>query len=267
MRFITTVVILGVTLLLFVSGALAGHKTWENRDSVSERGRLCKGDMGDGSWVSRDGYTRCGTCNSRCYITTFTATAETSGGPAGLCDTQGDECEITIYFETAPCCACPLGHAENCVLEETDDEKLEIRGTESRCEVPKMRVLVDGCWALPLENGCNTSTSALFQQEWVSDDCTVNSLSDCVDQGNAGARLTQAYNKDYRNGRYPDPCFADSHLVESFTSEEKGLIGSRFQMWRPNSNAVWFDTVITRDMAPKQTRCSHLPQECDACPP
>lgn len=230
MRSFITVAIVGVTLLLFVSGALAGHKTWEDRTSVSERGRLCTGGRGAGSWVSREGYTRCATCNSRCYMTTFTATAETSGAPAGLCDTQGDECEITIYFETAPCCTCPLGHGENCVLEETDDDKLEILATESRCEVTQMRVLVNGEWTLPLENSCNDSTTALFEQEWVSDDCTVNTLRDCVDQTLSGSKLTQAYSKDYRNGRYPDPCFADSHWVESFTSEEKGLIGSRFQM-------------------------------------
>ena len=122
-------------------------------------------------------------------------------------------------------------------------------------------------WTLPLEISCNDSTTALFEQEWVSDDCTVNTLRDCVDQTLSGSKLTQAYNKDYRNGRYPDPCFADSHWVESFTSEEKGLIGSRFQMWRPNFNTVWFDTVLTRNMAPKQVRCSDLPDECHVYQP
>lgn len=259
--------LLAFSLAIYIGSALA-LTSWDDRTNAARRTRLCKGDKGAGSWVERQGYQRCSTCNSRCYATTFEAEAETSGAPVTLCDTQGDKCDITVIIVTAPCCRCQQGHYENDILEEDLDEKFEATLTESYCEVPFMGVLVNGKWTLPLENDCNLTSNAHFVQEWVADDCTVNQITDCNEAGgssvqskgcSAGSRLTQAYKKDYRNGRYPDPCFADSHWVESYTSEEKGLITSRFEMWRPNTNNLWFDKVLSRSEAPVQINCDSIP--------
>lgn len=258
-------VIFAAALFALVASALAGHKTWDDRTIAARRTRLCEGERGDGSWLERSLYERCETCASRCYATTFNATAETNGSPLGMCDQIGEVCSITVYLITAPCCFCKDGHSENDILEEQllhdgTEERNELHLTESRCEVPFMGVLVNGFWMLPLETDCNISANAGFDQEWAKGDCTVNTVSDCVgDLPKAGAQLTQAYSKEYKNGRYPDPCFADKHWVASYMSETKGLVSSSFQMWRPNSNAVWFDQALTRDNAPREIPCSRIP--------
>lgn len=257
-------VIFAVALVALASSALAAD-TWDDRTIAARRTRLCAGETGRASWLDRSLYERCDTCSSRCYATTFNATAETNGAPVGLCDQSGEVCSITVLLITAPCCFCKEGHEENDVLQEQllhdgTEERAELHLTQSRCEVPFMGVLVNGFWTLPLENNCNTSLNAGFEQEWAKDDCTVNQVSDCVIDGPlAGARLFQAYSKNYKNGRYPDPCFADKHWVDSYMSETKGLVSSLFRMWRPNSNALWFDQALTRHTAPREIPCSSIP--------
>lgn len=250
----------GILVLVYVVGAQAAHPTWDNRVNGAERTRMCRGHTGARSWVQREAYERCETCQARCYRAVFNATAETSGSPLDLCDTAGDECTLTLYIKTASCCCCQQGHTESENIEQDCDENYEEINTESYCEVPSFTVLVNGYWTLPLDSACNVTSHALFTQDAVKNDCTLNQLRDCDPPSYSGARLTQAYNDGYRNGRYPDPCFADNHWISSFSSENKGLIASQFEMWRPNSNSLWFDVALEKAQAPQLISCHDVPK-------
>ncbi len=244
----------------FVLVALAAHSSWDDRFNTGRFGRLCKGGKGEGSWVEREAYRRCATCHSRCYSTKFNATAESSGGPSGLCDKYGDECIVELFIKTAPCCQCFAGHGEVETFEDEMFETLEVKDTFSRCEVTFFGVLINGFDTLPLDSSCNVTAEPLFTQQWVLNDCTVNKIFDCFDGSwKSGSLLRQAYNKEYRNGRYPDPCFADRHWVDSFASEEKGVVTSEFVMFRPDTTTKWFDRSLTRDDAPVQINCKNVP--------
>ena len=250
-----------VAILLLVGLAtvvLSTHITWVDRHDFSTD-EHCTRFPGSGNWLSRDGITRCGTCNSRCYHAKFKASPETNGSPVGLCDTTDDICDIDVYVRTAPCCRCQYGHEEATVLEEDNEESLLITTTESDCEVPSMLVTVNGYWTLPLD-ACNTTANALFEQQWIGGDATSNSIRDCPPSTTSGARIRQAYKKAYRNGRFPDPCFSDDYLVESYVTEKMGTIVTDFKMWRPNSNAVWFDTMLTRHQALAPIECKEVPK-------
>lgn len=249
---------LALVLLLCAGVAMAGHKTWENRLSASLRNRVCKGDAGQGSWVDRTAAERCSTCHSRCYVSRFDAEAQTNGGPALLCDNSGEVCSIEVYLVTAPCCRCNT-HNETDSLQQGLNSEFQQHETVSQCEVPFMGVLVNGYWMLPLESQCNLTEHALFAQTWVEDDYTTNSVRDCPAQSSAGAMLVQTYNKEYRNGRYPDPCFADSHWRGSHLSDSDGLQQSQFVMWRPGCNDVWFSRQLTTAEAPREISCKKVP--------
>lgn len=254
--FVAKLVLLG----LFVAFASAALGSWNDRTNTARKGRLCKNGRGKGSWNDREAYERCTTCHSRCYYTKFNTTAVSNGYPIGLCDTTGDECMVEIFLKTEPCCECGEGHGEVDTLEETDVEELEVSETYSSCEVVFMGTAINGWWTLPLDDDCNVTANPLFTQVWVLDDCTVNKVFDCPDGSyQSGAILRQAYDKNYRNGRYPDPCFADRHWTDSFASTEKGVVTSAFEMFRPNTNTMWFDQPLTRKEAPVQISCNRIP--------
>ena len=261
-RISTTLLLLGLGLVL-VGIANADINTWENRLNGARRTRLCHGVNGADSWVRRNGYTRCQTCQSRCYRADLKGTAETNGNPVGLCDAIGETCDITVFVMTSPCCACSGGFVANDLYEEDDMDIFELSASESSCEVPFLGVLVNGSWTLPLENNCDISQNAVFEQSWVKGDYTINTLRDCPNQGQAGARLTQAFDTNYRNARYPDPCFRDDHFVSSYMTENNGLISSSLKMWRPNNNNVWFDIELTRNTPLVQINCKSIPAKED----
>jgi hypothetical protein len=253
-----------VLVMAIVTLAAAGHHTWEDRISSSMRNRVCRGGRGDGSWVERTAAERCTTCHSRCYTTTFSAEAQTNGTPALLCDNSGEECDITLVIMTAPCCLCHQGHSESDIFQENNMEEFQQHETESFCEVPFFGVLVNGYWTLPLDSAaCNLTQNPLFTQEWVEDDYTVNSIKDCAASLTSGATLVQVYDKAYPNGRFPDPCFGDSHWRSSHLTENDGLQESTFQLRRPESSAIWFQKTLTTKEAPREIACSRLPKKAD----
>jgi len=229
----------------------ASPETWEDRISASRRSRLCTND-GPGSWVERIAPLRCATCHSRCYKAEFDAQVETSGAPADLCDTSGDVCRISVFLATQPCCRCAAGHEEQSQLFAPDNET---RVTESRCEVTSMVTLVNGQTTLPLFSPvCNATEPPLFVQSWLFDAYTANSVRDCAASATAGSWIRQVYNTNYRNGRYPDPCFADSHWRATHNA-----LTSRFTMWRPGSGLLWFDHALTIKEAPREINCAKVP--------
>lgn len=257
-------VAVAVCALIALGAAHNKEKAWIRRANGSMRvNHTVEIEDGSNSWIRRDGITRCGTCNSRCYTTEFNLTAETSGAPAGLCSTLGDNCRITIYVKTAPCSACAGGTQETTVIEQNDGTTFTLTSTESRCEVSRMLVLVNGYRTLPLENTCDPEAAPLFQQQWVDGDATSNNIKDCAAHAQAGSRLTQAYKGAYRNGRYPDPCFADEHLVDTLVTQQQGVLTTNFRMWRPNSNAIWFDGVLEHHQSLHQISCHKMPKDID----
>lgn len=254
-------VVFAVVLGMLVALAAAGHASWNDRANTARKGRMCKDGSGKDSWNQRYAYERCTTCHSRCYYTKFNTTAVSNGAPYGLCNSIGDECTVELYIKTEPCCECGQGHGQVDTLEETDLESLEVLDTFSSCEVVFMGTMINGYWTMPLDASCNITKNPLFTQQWVRNDCTVNKIFDCDDGSyQSGAVLRQAYKNNYRNGRYPDPCFADKYWVDSYASAEKGVITSAFEMFRPNSNTMWFDQPLTRKDAPTQIPCGRIPE-------
>lgn len=255
-----------VVLLVVAFAALVTATHWNTRARGSIEGtEMCEREEKDGKWTDRDAPTRCGTCNSRCYTTSFNSTVVANGPPSGLCNETGDNCNIKIYIRTRPCCACDGGTEIVTTTEysqptpEDDINEIEIISTDSRCEVSEMIVLINGVWTLPYEPNCDPYADPRFVQTVVGGDATFSTLRDCPNINNAGSRLTQAYDNSYHNGNYPDPCFAAKHWRETFTSQELGVIASEFKMWHPNTNAVWFETTLTKEQTPYPINCNQVP--------
>lgn len=259
MRFLFVV---GVVAMM-ATMAIAAH--WNTRASGSTKGtEMCEREEKGGAWTDRDAPTRCGTCESRCYFTTFNATVIANGPPSGLCNVTGDNCNIQIYLASRPCCACSGGTqisttTQFSLNEENELEEIEIISTDSRCEIDYMLVLVNGVWTLPYEPSCDLDVTPRFTQTVVKDDTTTNTIRDCPAINNAGSRLAQVYNTGYHNGNYPDPCFSAKHWRETFVSQELGSVESSFKMWHPTTNAVWFDVTLTDGQQPHFINCKDLP--------
>jgi len=259
MRFL---IVVGIVVAM-ATLSIASH--WNTRESGSLRTEMCEREPKEGKWTDRDAPTRCGTCNSRCYYTTFNATVISNGPPSGLCNETGDNCNIQIYIATRPCCACSGGTeivttTEYSFNEMTEEiEEIEIISTDSRCEVDYMLVLINGVWTLPLEPSCNLDVSPRFTQTVVKGDVTTNLIRDCPTINNAGSRLSQVYNAGYHNGNYPDPCFTAKHWRGTVASQELGSVENNFKMWHPTTNGVWFDLQLESGQEPHFINCKDVP--------
>jgi len=259
MRLAVAVLICAALALSVTASSVS--KKWQQRQTDAQHTRRCVDPDDDPKWLDRPGYVRCATCESRCYHSRFNATASTSGAPALLCDTAGDECQIDVWMMTAPCCRCEGTTEITDALQEDGDDTFQMDITSSRCEVEQIRVLVNGYWVLPLDGACDPYAEPLFSQTSLMDDNTQNIINDCFGGGFSGSAISQVYNQAFDSGRYPHPCFQAKHWRTSFVSAEEGLLTSTFNMWRPGNDSFWFQHDFAKTEALSEVPCNKMPEQ------
>jgi len=256
------VVVLIVALLCGLALANS-YKGWLPRESVSSLTKICGGDTNQKSYLSRQGVTGDERCAQRCYATEFVAAAETNGSPSGLCNNIGEECTISVFLKTSPCCTCPEGKQVTRVSIDEDSEEFDLVATESYCDIEQLLVLVNGLWTLPCDADCNITAPPGLEQVSLRHDSTVTDVTDCSDSS-SGSDLHLVFNHYYNQPVFPDPAFLGNHWRSSFDSEQSGLISSEFTLYRPNSASVWFNQQLTVILTPID--CATIPTEYETVP-